>query len=77
MSFDQLKICSVEYSDERTNDANILVLTMAGFLYQYSIEWRQRLKFRYLYNSNGFGKVSESYIKFLAKLKDNWYLNAS
>ena len=37
MSFDQLKICSVEYSDERTNDANIMVLTMAGFLYEYSI----------------------------------------
>ena len=31
MPFDQLKIYSVKYRDERTNDANILVLTMAGF----------------------------------------------
>ena len=36
--YDQLNICSVKYSDERTNDANILALTMAGFLYEYSIQ---------------------------------------
>ena len=35
--YDQLNICSVKYSDERTNDANILVLTMAGLLYEYSM----------------------------------------